>query len=103
MIRLSPQEIRTMGRQAKGVRLIRLDSNQRLASVVAFEDENNNNQNNDEPSNESEQKEVKSTPAVKADGPEAVMSMFNMSLEDDDQLETLNIDGPSDDDEMLMF
>ncbi len=36
IIRLSPTEIRTMGRQAKGVRLIRLDAGQKLANVVAF-------------------------------------------------------------------
>lgn len=38
IIRLSPQEIRTMGRQAKGVRLVRLDATQTLAAVVAFEE-----------------------------------------------------------------
>ncbi len=38
IIRLSPAEIRTMGRQAKGVRLIRLEENQKLANVVAFEE-----------------------------------------------------------------
>ena len=38
IIRLSPTEIRTMGRQAKGVRLIRLEEDQRLAAVVAFEE-----------------------------------------------------------------
>ncbi|MFA6263178.1 MAG: DNA gyrase subunit A [Candidatus Babeliales bacterium] len=37
VIRLSPQEIRTMGRQAKGVRLVRLDEGQTLAAMVAFE------------------------------------------------------------------
>jgi len=37
IIRLSSQEIRTMGRQAKGVRLVKLDETQTLASVVAFE------------------------------------------------------------------
>jgi hypothetical protein len=37
IIRLSPQEIRTMGRQAKGVRLVRLDQEQTLASIVTFE------------------------------------------------------------------
>ncbi|MCK4264856.1 DNA gyrase subunit A [Candidatus Babeliales bacterium] len=37
IIRLAPTEIRTMGRQAKGVRLIRLDKEQRLSTVVAFE------------------------------------------------------------------
>ncbi len=39
IIRLSPTEIRTMGRQAKGVRLIRLDDGQKLSSVVAFDEE----------------------------------------------------------------
>ncbi len=39
VIRLSPQEIRTMGRQAKGVRLVRLDEGQVLAALVAFEEE----------------------------------------------------------------
>lgn len=38
IIRLSPKEIRTMGRQAKGVRLIRLDKGQTLASLVAFDE-----------------------------------------------------------------
>jgi DNA gyrase subunit A len=39
IIRLSPNEIRTMGRQAQGVRLIRLDQGQRLATVAAFEED----------------------------------------------------------------
>ncbi|PKN03481.1 DNA gyrase subunit A [Candidatus Dependentiae bacterium HGW-Dependentiae-1] len=38
IIRLSPAEIRTMGRQAKGVRLIRLEDKQKLSTVVAFEE-----------------------------------------------------------------
>ena len=38
IIRLSPKEIRTMGRQAKGVRLVRLDSSQVLSSVTTFEE-----------------------------------------------------------------
>ncbi len=42
MIRLSPSEIRTMGRQAKGVRLIKLDEEQRVSSVISFEEENHN-------------------------------------------------------------
>lgn len=36
VIRLSPQEIRTMGRQAKGVRLVRLDDGQQLSAMLAF-------------------------------------------------------------------
>lgn len=39
IIRLPSNEVRTMGRQAKGVRLIRLDANQKLATIVAFEEE----------------------------------------------------------------
>lgn len=39
IIRLSSTEVRTMGRQAKGVRLIRLDDGQKLAAIVAFEEE----------------------------------------------------------------
>jgi DNA gyrase subunit A len=39
IIHLLPKEVRTMGRQAKGVRLIRLDEGRRLASIVAFEEE----------------------------------------------------------------
>jgi DNA gyrase subunit A len=37
IIRLSPQEIRTMGRQAAGVRLVRLDETQTLLAVKSFE------------------------------------------------------------------
>jgi DNA gyrase subunit A len=39
MMRLSPQEIRTMRRHAKGVRLIKLDKGQILSTVVAFDDD----------------------------------------------------------------
>ena len=41
IIRLSPKEIRTMGRQAKGVRLIKLDKGIKLAAVAAFIEEEN--------------------------------------------------------------
>jgi len=41
IIRLPSEEIRTMGRQAMGVRLIRLDKDQKLATIVAFEEEGN--------------------------------------------------------------
>jgi len=42
IIRLPSKEIRTLGRQAKGVRLIKLDKGQQLTSVVAFEENSNN-------------------------------------------------------------
>jgi DNA gyrase subunit A len=38
IIRLSPSEVRTMGRQAKGVRLVRLDADQELYAVAEFEE-----------------------------------------------------------------
>jgi DNA gyrase subunit A len=38
IIRLASKEIRTMGRQAKGVRLIRLDEGQLLAAVIAADE-----------------------------------------------------------------
>lgn len=38
IIRIMPSEVRTMGRQAKGVRLIRLDEGQSLSGVVSFEE-----------------------------------------------------------------
>lgn len=49
IIRLSPTEIRTMGRQAAGVRLIRLDAGQKLCSIVAFHEETHEeDQHNDD-------------------------------------------------------
>ena len=39
IIRLDPAEIRTMGRHAQGVRLIRLNKDQKLIGVVSFDDE----------------------------------------------------------------
>ena len=38
IIRLSPNEIRKMGRQAKGVRLVRLGKGQSLSSIASFEE-----------------------------------------------------------------
>ncbi|MGC2310720.1 MAG: DNA gyrase subunit A [Candidatus Babeliaceae bacterium] len=40
IIRLAPKEIRTLGRQAKGVRLIRLDKDQKLVGIVAVHESN---------------------------------------------------------------
>ncbi len=39
IIRLPASEVRTMGRQAKGVRLVRLDKGQKLASMFSFREE----------------------------------------------------------------
>lgn len=56
IIRLSPAEVRTMGRQAQGVRLIRLDDDRTLTSVVEFQE-----QESDEP-DESKQPEHAASP-----------------------------------------
>ncbi len=61
IIRLSPTEIRTLGRQAKGVRLIRLEKKQVLSSVVAFEEETMS-------------EEEKCQTSVEPDGPLATIS-----------------------------
>lgn len=49
IIRLPSSEIRTMGRQAQGVRLIRLDEGQKLSSIFAIkeDDEKENNEEQD--------------------------------------------------------
>ncbi len=39
IIRLPASEVRTMGRQAKGVRLVRLDQGQKLSSIFAFRED----------------------------------------------------------------
>jgi len=63
IIRLSPTEIRTMGRQARGVRLIRLGTGQKLVSVVAFEEqeEKNNDSDADDPQKDSSKAKNKAT------------------------------------------
>lgn len=79
MIRLSPQEIRTMGRQAKGVRLIKLEPEQKLATLVAFEEENNgdNHEHDDQDSGSSSVK----SPHIKADsGATGLFADFDESL-----------------------
>lgn len=47
IIRLSPKEVRTMGRQAKGVRLIRLEEGRALAAIAVMNSDgsNDNDQN----------------------------------------------------------
>jgi DNA gyrase subunit A len=39
IIRISPKEVRTMGRQAKGVRLVKLDKGQEVSAITSFEEE----------------------------------------------------------------
>ena len=48
IIRLPASEVRTMGRQAKGVRLVRLDADQQLASIFAFRDGSDSESGNED-------------------------------------------------------
>ncbi|KKP35545.1 MAG: gyrase subunit A protein [candidate division TM6 bacterium GW2011_GWF2_32_72] len=66
IIRLSPTEIRTMGRQAKGVRLIRLDSDRHLVNVVAFEEDGIEESDNNS-GQENQDQAPKKTAKIKAD------------------------------------
>lgn len=86
MIRLAPTEIRTMGRQAKGVRLIRLDEGQKLATIVAFEEHDYGNNDDSSESHESGSTKEGVTAAVKASSYEYDEEMyepeFNEVMED---------------------
>jgi len=68
VIRLSPKEIRTMRRQAAGVRLVKLDKTQELSAVVAFEldEEEDTNQSISPEESASHQTDTKEA-EVKAD------------------------------------
>ncbi len=91
MIRLLPTEIRTMGRQAKGVRLIKLDTDQILANVIAFEEDHHEGET-----------ESASTPPT-TDGIKTSMfdgslpEMFQAARVDHDEVDTETDDQFSDD------
>lgn len=93
IIRLSPTEIRTMGRQAQGVRLIRLDATQKLCTIVAFHEEHAE----DEPNGQNSSSEGK--PAIKA-------SECISTIEDEDTFDLVQDkqkDDSFDEEEFLQF
>ncbi len=70
IIRLPSSEVRTMGRQAKGVRLIKLAKGQLLSSMVAFEEDGDNGdeaQATEAQTAEVENKKVESSDQAKAE------------------------------------
>lgn len=106
IIRLSSKEVRTMGRQAKGVRLIRLEEDRNLAgiaSVYAGNDE-------EEPEDTDNSSEAPKKPKLKADGSiESNESSLEFgSLENEEIIkeiqeeEVMQLD-PQDDTEFLDF
>lgn len=108
MIRLSPTEIRTMGRQAKGVRLIKLDKGQQLAAMVAFEEEANNHDDIDEGGTPSTQK-VKAAVKAAALGDFSLVDLDDMVQEDTPEVtieplqDGLFAPGHNDDDDTMIF
>jgi len=78
IIRLSPKEIRTMGRQAKGVRLIKLDKDQRLASLAVFNEEERPKPGSD-PDDDGPGGGKKIKVIVRADGSEAETETLQMA------------------------
>ncbi len=94
IIRLSPTEIRTMGRQAKGVRLIKLEEDQRLAAIVAFEESDHTD---DSSGDSGEGKEVE-VPVGQSPEGKAVDVDLKAAAEDDEMSE---IEIASDDIEIM--
>ncbi len=115
IIHLLPKEVRTMGRQAKGVRLIRLDDGRRLASIVAFEGdtEGENPEGSDSDGGVQEEQAAaapKVSPRIKVDGleddatPLAFGSVSPVAdLLEDEVDQTVLFGGPEDDQQTMLF
>ena len=107
IIHLLPTEVRTMGRQAKGVRLIRLDSGRRLASIAAFDEAQEGEEGSDD-SDTGSGTETKISPKIKLDGVAGENTTLSLDgLDEDDSFEsnvkrpdsgkvTMTLDGYSD-------
>ena len=109
IIRLSPSEIRTMGRQAQGVRLIKLDADQKLSSVVAFEEEGAVNDDAGSTSGSSKKATVRADGSegddntmMQFDGDTQEHEMFDESAHDSDVDHEIVDSMPSNDDMMHM-
>jgi len=99
IIRLPATEIRTMGRQAKGVRLIRLDDGQKLAAMFAFDQASEASNNNDD-SNDLLEGPAGGSPAMRFDGAFSDTHGLFMNEQETDGL--LDMDNkPFDDEDMF--
>ena len=96
IIRLSPQEIRTMGRQAMGVRLIKLDDGQLLSTVVAFDgtevesDDHDNSQTPSSPQQKMSTEEESAPMVLSPLSEDSEPDYLNSSTVDQMQLFTAN-------------
>lgn len=86
LIRLPASEVRTMGRQAKGVRLIKLEADQILSTMVAFEESHDDestqvtNTSIQEPKNRADALQENDQSLMSVD---AQISLFDMDLDDE--------------------
>jgi len=117
IIHLLPTEVRTMGRQAKGVRLIRLDEGRRLASIVAFEEEGGVDAQTGEggsegtdAADEAALAAPKVSPKVKAEGWSGETTTLSFEgaspvadLLEDEGTSTIFVDGSDDDQQTMLF
>jgi len=112
IIRLSPKEIRTMGRQAKGVRLIKLDKGIKLAAVAAFVEDEEEGQKSGQGSdggpdkNPEEKKNISLSELAKEEEP--VQGVVNESAEEtlqmkDEQQSFLSFDSTDEPDSFVQF
>lgn len=97
IIRLPATEVRTMGRQAKGVCLIKLDKTQKLASIVAFEPDQSEF-SGDDTSND----ETKQTARVKFDSTTESIEIADPILVFDSYTDD-EYDDSNDNDPLLQF
>lgn len=93
IIRLSPTEIRTMGRQAKGVRLIKLEKDQTLAAVVAFEESDDANGSDDGGPGEGTSDGKEQTATSKADAKKVKAATVTTAMQADQIAEEVVAEG----------
>lgn len=95
IIRLPANEVRSMGRQAKGVRLIKLDKDQVLSNIFAFE-EAVDNSSSDGSEQESSNRGSGKSAVLKAEG-----DFDDISYDELLDNEPLNLDGTDSDEELI--
>jgi len=112
IIRLPGSEVRTMGRQAKGVRLIKLEKDQLLSTMVAFDGSSHDanesdNENGSSPS--SEPKMRMDAADAGADGAsEQATSMHYDTIDEIEEIDesddiVISLDEPEDEDAFMQF
>lgn len=99
LIRLPASEVRTMGRQAKGVRLIKLEPDQLLSTMVAFEENHDDElpsttaaQSAGNAGNRAAVEVVSNLDSLRSDDQDIQHSLFSMDLDDMPRMRSFNAD-----------